>query len=210
MSVVKKLRLCNLVLLGVCCARPVWGQALTLDQLIALRGKRIIDVDEYLVSRNWRFVSADNLNDSTTMSFWVFDDAHKRRLAELTYRQTLNRLPVVIYSTPNRLYFSGIKEKITAYHMEYMSQWNMKTAAWTAFRGANYDALLSVRPMIEEGYRTWYTVQVQRHGMVKLYYKDEKDGETKNFWFDEQEYYKLTAEQLERERAKADSARTVH
>lgn len=137
------------------------------------------------------------------MSFWVFDDARKRRLAELTYRQTLNRLPVVVYSTLNHLYFSSIKEKITAYHMEYVSQWNVKTAVWTAFRGTNYDALLSVRPMIEEGYRTWYTVQVQRHGMMKLYYDD--DGKTGSFWFSADQYREIDAERREKLRAKADN-----
>lgn len=200
----KKLFLCNLVLMGICCARSVRGQALALDQLITLRGKRIIDVDEFLVSRKWRFVSAYDLNDSTTISVWVFDDTRNRRLAELTYRQTLNGLPVVFYSTPNRLFFSGIKKKIAAYHMEYISQKTEERGVWTAFRGANYDVLLGVRPMIKAAYRTFYTIQVQLHGMVKLYYAD--NGTTGSFWFSAYRYRELDAERRERLRLNADSA----
>lgn len=191
------------MLLLLCYAQSVKCQSLTLNQLIMLRKNPSIEVDEYLIRRGWKFGKAFTSSDSVETSFWVFDDIRKRRVAELSYSVPHKGFRFITYSTPTRSYYAAIKTAAALYHMEFLSQQNDGPILWNFFRGTTYDVSFGVYSNQKAAYITWYTVQVQPHGMIKIFSVEDGKVVGKGEWVYPNEL--MSEEQGRRIQAEADS-----
>lgn len=159
-----KLVVSSLILLWLFAVPPVAAQALTLDQLFWLREKPSLDDAEYLeIEHGWHWQPTKDvtINDSLYYSTnWFFQDARKKRLAELVY-ESRNNVVSITYSTSSSAIFNALKASVAAYHMQYVGQQRNKGVAWTYFRYETaYEVSLAVYSTPKAAHPTWYTIVI--------------------------------------------------
>ncbi|MGI4872104.1 MAG: hypothetical protein ACRYFX_13110 [Janthinobacterium lividum] len=195
----KNLLLNSLLLLGLCCARPVAAQVLTFEQLIYLNSQEQMDVDAYLNHRGWVFGSS-NKQDSTITSFWYFRMGNKR-VSELAVIATIGTRRRIAYTCSARPPFDAIRSKVTAYHMESLGVYNDNTAIRSFFRGHTYELRLEITP----GNTLNYHAVVYAHGLTRAYMADGTPT-----WIDLSRIAPPSEEQKRQWQATADSVETVN
>jgi hypothetical protein len=160
-----KLVLSSFALLWLFYSPPVAAQALTLDQLFWLRSRSEGDNSEWLmIEHNWNPGKHVTITDSLYYATsWVYQDAHKKRLAELVYESRGGgNVASITYSMSNRVVFNAIKARIATYHMQDVGQQQQKGVAWTYFRyEENYDVNLAVYSTPKNAHPTWYTIVIR-------------------------------------------------
>jgi hypothetical protein len=152
------------LLLGLAVSISAHCQELTLDQVISLRGRSAVDVDQYLTARGWHFQQEPTPADSSLSVTWVFSHGPVED-AEVRYLQEKNYPARLIYSTFNRATFSAAKAKIVAYHMEESGEVT-QNGLWSKYMGAKYMVMLHIFTPASTP-RTCYSVDIQPHGLVK-------------------------------------------
>jgi hypothetical protein len=160
-----KLVLSSFLLLWLCYVPPVAAQALTLDQLFWLRERSEGDNAEWLlIEHNWQVGKQITIEDSLYyLTSWLFQDARKKRLAELVYESRGGSNVVTLtYSTSSSAVFQALKARVAAYHMQYVGQQRNKGVAWTYFRWEDaYEVSLVVFSTPKAVAPTWYTIVIR-------------------------------------------------
>lgn len=159
-----KLLLCSFTLLFLFFSPPVKAQVLTLDQLFWLRSRSEGDNSEWLtIEHKWHFGKSATLADSLYYSTsWFFQDAYKKRLAELVYESRgSSNVTTISYSTLNTLAFNAIKARLAAYQMKYIGQKNVKGVVRSYYRDGDFDVILSVSSNPKVASVAWHTVVVR-------------------------------------------------
>lgn len=181
--------LSSFLLLWLCCAQAVKGQALSLDQLIYLHGQEALTIDTYLKSRGWRLgetVSSDT--DSARSAFWYFLNQHNQKAAELMLVYKLGGEPQLDYAFSNKLVFEAAQRKVNDYHMELYSR-SLKGGIWNSYMGTNYQVWLYV----SSENVGWYGINLTRHGKVQVYLDMGNGTKTKASWVTMEQYRELQA-----------------
>ncbi|WP_139923225.1 hypothetical protein [Hymenobacter sp. DG01] len=144
------------------------GQQLSLDQLTALSGQDVDQINEYLASRGWAFDDAQQEGEEEIAhASWAYQkttsyyDSNSARAQ--AWLQINNPGPdqLLFYQTSNKLYYDALRAKIATYKMERLGSGVVNGGIRTTYVGANFIVSTSVRTS-ENNRRPVYVVLVQR------------------------------------------------